>query len=78
MENLAHACKKYDKKLIHISTDYVFNGESNIPYTETSKTLPIGVYGKTKREGELAIIKSQCEYVIVRTSWFLANLETTS
>ncbi|MEO8517328.1 MAG: dTDP-4-dehydrorhamnose reductase [Flavobacterium sp.] len=68
-KNLAFACKKHHVKLIHISTDFVFDGASKQPYLETDATSPINVYGKTKRDGEVVIIENLKEYFIVRTSW---------
>ncbi|MEN6617913.1 MAG: dTDP-4-dehydrorhamnose reductase [Rikenellaceae bacterium] len=55
--------------LIHISTDYVFNGKGNIPYNEEDKPSPLSVYGRTKLTGEYAIASSGCRYIIIRTSW---------
>jgi dTDP-4-dehydrorhamnose reductase len=68
-KNLAQACKKHKVKLIHISTDFVFDGSSKRPYLETDKTSPVSVYGKTKQEGEQAIIENCDEHFILRTSW---------
>lgn len=73
VKNLAETCKERDGFLIHISTDYVFDGTKNTPYTETDETKPLGVYGKTKLHGENAIISSGCEYVIIRTSWLYSS-----
>jgi len=73
VKNLAETCKERDGFLIHISTDYVFDGTKNTPYTETDKTKPLGVYGETKLRGENAIISSGCEYVIIRTSWLYSS-----
>ena len=67
--NLVNALKKVDGKLIHISTDYVFDGTSFLPYKETDPVSPIGVYGKTKRAGELAVINSDIDSIVIRTSW---------
>ena len=71
--NLADAAKAYDATLIHISTDYVFNGKSNIPYTEQEQTNPLGVYGQTKFAGEESILKSGCRYIIFRTAWLYSS-----
>ena len=67
--NLAKACKDYNCTLLHISTDFVFDGNNNTPYTETHKPNPTGVYGKTKLEGEDEVIKNIKEHYIIRTSW---------
>ena len=67
--NLVNALKSVNGKLIHISTDYVFNGEHFIPYNESDSVSPIGVYGETKREGELAVINSALDAIVIRTSW---------
>ena len=69
VQNLVKALKKVNGKLIHISTDYVFNGENSIPYKESDIVSPIGVYGKTKRNGELAVINSDIDAIVIRTSW---------
>ncbi len=66
---LAMAAKVADATLIHISTDYVFDGESHMPYTEDRDTSPIGVYGATKLAGERGVIESGCNYIIIRTLW---------
>ncbi|MSP84973.1 MAG: dTDP-4-dehydrorhamnose reductase [Flavobacteriaceae bacterium] len=67
--NLAKACKEFNVKLIHISTDFVFDGSKNKPYNETDLPNPKGVYGKTKLEGEIAIQEVFDAYYIIRTSW---------
>lgn len=72
-KNIAEVCKDRNSFFIHISTDYVFDGTKNTPYTETDKTKPLGVYGETKLKGENAIINSGCEYVIIRTSWLYSS-----
>lgn len=66
---LARACEEFRAKLVHISTDYVFNGNKNDPYTEEDETDPLSVYGKSKRSGEIAIQESIEHFVIVRTQW---------
>jgi len=68
-KNLAVACKKSGSILLHISTDFVFDGKSNTPYTEESQTNPLSVYGRTKLEGEQAISETLKKHFIVRTSW---------
>lgn len=72
-KNLAEACKIHGTKLIHISTDYVFNGTSFMPITEERMALPMSVYGKTKLEGEENIINSGCKYLIFRTAWLYSE-----
>lgn len=67
--NLVKAIKNVNGKIIHISTDYVFDGANSVPYIESDTINPIGVYGKTKRKGELAVINSDVEGIIIRTSW---------
>lgn len=67
--NLATVAKENAATLIHISTDYVFNGSAHTPYTEEQTTTPIGVYGATKLAGEQSIINSGCNHIIIRTSW---------
>jgi dTDP-4-dehydrorhamnose reductase len=68
-KNLAQACKKHGVRLIHISTDFVFDGTSNKPYLETDATNPLGVYGVTKLKGEIAVMYNMSDYFIIRTSW---------
>ena len=68
-ENLAEACAENNAQFIHVSTDYVFDGENNLAYTEEDFTNPLGVYGASKLEGdELALEVNPCS-VILRTSW---------
>ncbi len=69
VQSLAEVCKSNNIFLIHISTDYVFDGQKNIPYKETDPTQPLGVYGKTKLAGEKAIEDICDTYLIIRTSW---------
>lgn len=66
---LAEACKKYSAKLIHISTDYVFDGEKKIAYTEEDQVNPINVYGASKLKGEQYLQEILKEHYILRTSW---------
>lgn len=66
---LASAAAKHGATLIHISTDYVFDGRSCIPYKEDDPTSPTGAYGRTKLAGERAVIESGCRYLIFRTAW---------
>ena len=71
--NLAEIAKKVGATLIHISTDYLFDGNGNTPYSESSPTSPAGVYGETKLAGELAIQNTDCNYIIIRTSWLYSQ-----
>ena len=71
--NLANALKKVDGKLIHISTDYVFDGNHSQPYKESDPVSPVGVYGKTKRAGELAVLNSSIDAIVIRTSWLYSG-----
>ena len=70
---LAQACEGLNLPLLHLSTDYVFDGVASSPYKEDEQTNPQGVYGKTKLLGELAIIQSGCKYVIIRTAWVFSE-----
>ena len=67
--NLARFCDTLDIPLIHISTDYVFDGQAEKPYREDNPAHPIGVYGKSKWEGEEAIRSRLKKHLIVRTAW---------
>lgn len=70
---IAQICAKKDIKLIHISTDFVFNGTSNIAYTEKDKVDPINVYGRSKLDGEKHITKIAPKFYIIRTSWLYSE-----
>lgn len=66
---LAAAAAEAGAVLIHISTDYVFDGMGYIPYTEDMSVAPLSAYGRTKLAGEQAVISSGCKYLIFRTAW---------
>jgi dTDP-4-dehydrorhamnose reductase len=67
--NIVNALQAVNGKLIHISTDYIFDGNHFLPYKESDPVSPIGVYGETKRAGELAVINSDLDSIVIRTSW---------
>ncbi len=67
--NIAEVCKKNNTVLLHISTDFVFDGTSIIPYKEEDLPNPTGVYGRTKLDGEKAIQETWNKCLIIRTSW---------
>tara|TARA_X000000950_G_scaffold106258_1_gene133809 strand:- start:7530 stop:8426 length:897 start_codon:yes stop_codon:yes gene_type:complete len=67
--NLVNAIEKAQGKLIHISTDYVFDGNSFLPYKELDQVKPTGIYGHTKRNGEVSVINSDIDGIVIRTSW---------
>jgi dTDP-4-dehydrorhamnose reductase len=70
---LAHACKKHGALLIHISTDYVFDGEKRAPYNENDEVHPLNAYGESKLAGERAVDSVSNRYFILRTSWLYGN-----
>jgi len=70
---LADICKSLNSWLIHISTDYVFDGKAVMPYREDNKTNPQSIYGDTKLKGELSITTSGCNYFIIRTAWVFSE-----
>ncbi|MDO5606941.1 MAG: dTDP-4-dehydrorhamnose reductase [Capnocytophaga sp.] len=73
VKNLAEITEKGKVTLIHISTDYVFGGTKNTPYTETDEVSPLGIYGKTKWLGEEAVRQSGANHLIIRTSWLYSR-----
>lgn len=73
VKNIALACKSQSVVLLHISTDYVFDGEKQTPYTEEDKTNPINVYGASKLKGEQYVQEILNEYFILRTSWLYSQ-----
>ena len=73
-ENLAKVCKIHNSTLIHISTDYVFDGQKAIAYLENDTTNPISIYGETKLAGEKAIHNHWHKHLIIRTSWVYSDV----
>jgi dTDP-4-dehydrorhamnose reductase len=71
--NLIEACNENHCTLFHISTDFVFDGKSDTPYTESSKPNPLSVYGRTKLEGEEMVFNQANQYSIFRTSWVFSE-----
>jgi len=71
--NLAQAAQTSGTIMIHVSTDFVFDGSKSSPYLETDTTQPQGVYALTKRDGELALQQTCDRYFIIRTSWVYSN-----
>ena len=73
VENLAKACEKAKARLIHVSTDYVFDGSNHMPYVETDEPFPNSFYGVSKLQGEKAVTDNISDYAIVRTSWLYSS-----
>jgi dTDP-4-dehydrorhamnose reductase len=73
VRNIAMACKAMDIPMVFISTDYIFDGTKETPYTEDDYPKPINYYGETKSEGEKLITKSLKKFFIVRTSWLFGK-----
>jgi dTDP-4-dehydrorhamnose reductase len=71
--HLAQACKNSKAALIHVSTDYVFDGETNLCYSEDDFTNPIGVYGESKLKGEELALETNKKTIILRTSWLYSE-----
>ncbi len=70
---LAEAARKHSAVLVHFSTDYVFDGKKNAPYTEEDETHPLNVYGQTKLEGEQAVAQAGDAFLTFRTTWVYSN-----
>jgi len=66
---LAEICRDKKAKLIHFSTDYVFDGEKREPYSEDDATTPVSIYGKSKRAGEKFVLQTSDRHLVVRVSW---------
>jgi len=73
VDNLTKVCGKIGCFLIHISTDYVFDGNASLPYQEDDQTNPQGVYGVSKLAGEIAIQRTACRFLIIRTAWVFSE-----
>lgn len=71
--NLAEVCNEYKTTLIHVSTDYVFDGETNLDYSEDDFTSPNGVYGASKLKGEELALENNPKTIIIRTSWLYSE-----
>ncbi len=72
-ENLALAAKQVGARLVHVSTDYVFDGSGQVPYQESDAVNPLGVYGQTKLAGELLVQSILPEAIILRTAWVFSE-----
>lgn len=71
--NIAEACAEFGATLFHVSTDYVFDGETNLDYAEDDFTNPIGIYGQSKLKGEELALDSNPKTIILRTSWLYSE-----
>lgn len=67
--NIAKVCKEINARLVHFSTDFIFDGQSDRPYRPDDPTNPLSIYGKSKLEGENAIKTSGCDHLLIRTAW---------
>lgn len=68
-QTLAEACQAHGARMIHFSTDYVFSGASQELWCEHDETSPVNIYGRTKRDGELAVLKACPDALVARLSW---------
>jgi dTDP-4-dehydrorhamnose reductase len=73
VRSLARSCKKHNARLIHISTDYVFDGNAVVPYKESGKTDPVNLYGQSKLEGERFAMENNEQSIVIRTSWLYSS-----
>ena len=73
VKNLIDGCKINDSKIIHISTDFVFDGMKSSPYSETDSENPLSVYGRSKLNGEMHLRNSYDRYIILRSSWLYSK-----
>ena len=73
VKNIGEVAKANNLKVVHVSTDYVFDGTNHVPYTEDMPVCPSSVYGKSKLEGEQVLMESCDEAVILRTSWLYSS-----
>jgi len=73
VRTLGEMATEYDAKMIHISTDYIFDGTNNQPYEETDRACPISVYGRTKLAGEEALLSVCPDAIIIRTAWLYSE-----
>ena len=71
--HLAQVCREQDIRLLHVSTDFVFDGESAHPYAPDAPTAPLGQYGRSKLAGELAVCSAQPQALILRTGWVYSS-----
>ncbi|MDD9894111.1 MAG: dTDP-4-dehydrorhamnose reductase [Gammaproteobacteria bacterium] len=71
--HIAKACKDAQTKLIHLSTDFVFDGQQSHPYKPNDKTNPLGVYGQSKLDGELGVLSQLNSAIVIRTSWVFSQ-----
>ncbi|WP_298741684.1 dTDP-4-dehydrorhamnose reductase [uncultured Chitinophaga sp.] len=71
--NLAEACLQHSAQLVHISTDYVFDGRYYLPYTENDEASPQSIYGASKLRGEAAALGANPDTVVIRTSWLYSQ-----